>query len=183
MCTKSGGTQTEEIATTVFASGLLAFMAIDRFGPSPRTSDGSQYVVILTDRSLTLTQAIPTDKTSFAHVTNVFFDSWIVSYGRHAYVLTDNGVHFTSMLFAALCIMLDVEHSTTALYYHQTNEQIERYNLTLVFQLRQYVAKNQQDWDKYVHRLACAYNMQVHKSMNITHLVLYFHCLHLDPQL
>ena len=49
-------------------------------------------------------------------------------------------------------------------YHPQTNGQVERYNRTLVRQLRCYVAEHQADWDSHLSLLTTAYSTQVHAS-------------------
>lgn len=46
----------------------------------------------------------------------------------------------------------------------QTNGQVERYNRTIVRQLRTYVSEYPKEWDRYVSLLTTAYNMQVHTN-------------------
>lgn len=54
---------------------LLELIAIDILGLLPYTVDGSQYVIVITDRYSALTRATPTGKTPSAHVAIVFVGS------------------------------------------------------------------------------------------------------------
>lgn len=89
-------------------------------------------------------------------------------YGISAYILAENRAQFKSKSLEMLCAMLSVEHPTTTSYHPQRNEQVERYNHTIVKRLRHYVAGNQKDWETYMHRLIYASNAQVCKSTNRT---------------
>lgn len=134
-------------------NGPLKFVAIDILGPLPRTRNENQYVIVMTDKYSKLTRAMQTGKTSSSHFGNVSFDSQVVLYFTPVYVQLKHGVKFNSKMFSALGTMLDVKHQTTTAFHPQTNEQVKRYNLTIVKQLRNYVAENQKYLDTYVQRL------------------------------
>lgn len=89
-------------------SGTLEFVVVDILWPLPRTTTGNQYFILITDRFLKLTGAIPASNTIATDVANVLFKSWIISYGVPMHVLMDNNVQLTSGLFATLCTMLCV---------------------------------------------------------------------------
>lgn len=97
----------------IAAISRLEFVAIRIFRSLPHTVNGNQYVTIMTDSYLKLTRAMRTGKTSSSLVANVFFDSWAVPSDIPAYVVTDNGLQFTSKVFKTLCPMLSVKHLTT----------------------------------------------------------------------
>lgn len=75
----------------------------------------------MTDKSSTVTRAMPPGKISLVHVTNISLDSWIVTYNIPAYVLADIGGQLTSKLFAALCVLVGVKHLMAAVYHAQFN--------------------------------------------------------------
>ena len=60
--------------------------------------------------------------------------------------------------------MLGIASNYTSPYYPQTNGQVERYNRTLVRQLRCYISKHQKEWGSHLSLLTAAYNTQVHAS-------------------
>lgn len=122
----------------------------------------------MTDIYSKLPRAVPPGEISSSRVANVFFDSWIVPYGILVYILTENGVQFTSKLLAALCKIRVVKNLTTTACYPQTNEHIARYNRTISTTLRYNVAKNQKDWDTYVQPFIYAYSAEVQKLTNTT---------------
>lgn len=148
------------------AIGLFEFVPIDIFGPLPRTVSRHLFVTIMTDRYLKLKRAMPTGQTKSSHVANVFFNSWVVLYGISAYVLMKNEAQLTSKLFAMLCTMLGVKELTTTASHRQTNGQVKRYNLTIVTQLRHFIAENQKYWDTYAQKITIAYNAEANKSTN-----------------
>ena len=60
--------------------------------------------------------------------------------------------------------MLGTASNYTSPYHPQTNGQVERYNRTLVRQLRCYIAEHQTEWDSHLSRFTTAYNTHVHAS-------------------
>lgn len=60
--------------------------------------------------------------------------------------------------------MLGVETNYATPYHPQTNGQVERFNKTLVRQLRHYVHDHVVTWARYASLLVTAYNSQVHSS-------------------
>lgn len=75
-----------------------------------------------------LTLAIPIDTTSSSHVVDEVFHFGVFPYGITAFGLTDNGVKYTSTIFATLCTILGVIQLTITAYHSQTLGQNVRYN-------------------------------------------------------
>jgi len=57
---------------------------------------------------------------------------------------------------------IDTNNATT--YHPQTNGQVDRFNKTLVKQLRHYVSDHVVTWSRYLSLVVTAYNSQVHSS-------------------
>lgn len=104
------------------------------------------------DRYSQLTRAAPTSKPSSTHMVDILIDSYIVLFGIPVFVLTDNGPHYVSKLFAMLFADLGVKHLTTTAYHQQNNGLAERFNRAIVKHLRHYVADDQRKRDaSYIH--------------------------------
>lgn len=80
-------------------SSPLEYIAIDIFGSFPRTTPGSQFVIIITDRHSELTSAIPTPIISSTYVAHIFFNNRVISYGIPDIILLDNGQQFVKKFF------------------------------------------------------------------------------------
>ena len=92
------------------------------------------------DRPVTkLTRSIPLRTTTASIAANAFLDNWVYLYGAPRYVLNDKGLQFAAKFFDAVCALLRVRIYLTTAYHPQTNGQTERFNRTLVQQLRHYV--------------------------------------------
>lgn len=132
-----------------------------RTSTPPHAVNENQHVNVMTERYTKLTRAMRTKKTLLLHVANVFCDSWVILHGRPPYVLIDNGVQFTSKLFATPCIMLDMTHLRTTVYHPQKIRQVKQYNFTIDTLLRHYCAKNQKALGTYAQSLTYSSNSQM----------------------
>jgi len=97
-------------------------------------------------------------------VSSAFIDTCLAAYGIPDSVLTDNGPQFASVYYQGILGLLGVASNYTSPYQPQTNGQVERYNRTLVRQLRCYIAEQQKEWDSHLSLLTTAYSTQVPAS-------------------
>ena len=93
---------------------------MDLLGPLPKTVQGNQHVLVITDRFAKLACSIPLRTTTASVVANAFLDSWVYVYGAPRYVLTDNGPQFAAKLFDAVWALLGVQHYLTTSYHPQS---------------------------------------------------------------
>jgi len=139
-------------------------VAIDLLGPLPLTPEGYEYFVVMCDRLSKLTRVVPLRDVTALDDLSAFIDVWIASYGIPDSNLSDDGPQFASILYQGVLKMLGVSTNYATPYHPQTNGQVERFNKTLVQQLRQYVSEHVVAWARYVSLLVTAYNSQVHSS-------------------
>jgi transposase InsO family protein len=92
---------------------------------------------------------IPLRVTTALAVAQAFCDHWVSVYGPPVSLLTDNGPQIAVKFFQDACAELGIKKVFTTSYHPQTNEQVERYNRTLVEALLAYVSRRQDDWDEY----------------------------------
>ena len=111
-----------------------------------------------------MTRAIPLRDATALTVSSAFIDTRVAAHGIPDSVLTDNGPQFASVYYQGIRGLLGIASNYTSPYHPQTNGQVERYNRTLVRQLRCYIAEHQKKWDSHLSLLTTAYNTQVHAS-------------------
>lgn len=80
---------------------------MDIFGPLPKTSNGTPFVLVMKDRYLKLMRAVTASMMAFAHIASMFMEFWIIQYNIQDYVLTDNGTPLITKLFELLCAFLN----------------------------------------------------------------------------
>ena len=145
----------------------LTEVAVDILGPLVRSKAGNKFVLVLTDRFSKLTKCMALRRITAISVASAVLDTWVSCYGPPSKLLSDQGSQFMSKFFIAAMKMLGTETVRTTAYHPQTNGQVERYNRTLVTQLRHYVADEPRRWDELLPVLTMAYNCQPHRSTGI----------------
>jgi len=142
----------------------FAAVALDLLGPLPGTPEGYEYLLVICGRFTKLTRVVPLKDVTALDVLSSFLDVWIASYGIPDSTLSDNGPQFASVLYQGVLQMLGISTNFATPYHPQTSKQVERFNKTLVRQLRHYVSEHVFSWARYVSLLMTAYNSQVHSS-------------------
>jgi transposase InsO family protein len=118
------------------AKAPLESVAMDILGPLPKTRHGNRFRLVIVDRYSKITRTVPLRTTTALVVAQAFCDHWIFVYGPPVSLLTDNGPQFTDNFFQAVCAELGIKKLFTTAYHAQTNGQVERYNPTLIGNLR-----------------------------------------------
>jgi len=165
-CAKNRLSKRRHTSTMKLFPALEPFsgLAMDRLGPLTTSRGGHKHVLVICDRFTKLTRAIPLRDATALTLSSAFIDTWVAAYGIPDSVLTDNGPQFASVYYQGILGLLGIASNYTSPYHPQTNGQLERYNRTLVRQLRCYIAEHQQEWDSHLSLLTTAYNTQVHAS-------------------
>jgi len=143
-------------------------LAMDVLGPLPTSKGGHKHVPVICDRFTELTRAVPLREGTALTKESAFMDTWVAAFGIPDTVLTDDGPQFASVYYQGILGLLGIASNYTSSYHSQTNGQVERYNRTLVRQLRCHVAEHQAEWDSHLSLLKTAYNTQVHSSTGET---------------
>lgn len=142
-------------------------VCLDLLGPLPETSNGNVYLLVIVDRFTKLTRVVPFAREDADTVVSAFLDTWVASYGPPDTLLTDNGPQLASTHFRGGCGMLGIKHVTSTTDHPQTQGQVERYDRTIVTQLRTYVEDHQDRWDELASVLTVAYNSRPHQSTGV----------------
>lgn len=131
-------------------------------GPLSKTKTGNKLIVVMAERYSKLTCANPTKKTIVADMARIFVEDWVILYGISDQSLMDNNPQFVGKFFCSVCIGLGTKLLTTTAHHPQTSGQSERYNKTILNQLRHYIGEHQDHWDTFAQPLDYAYNAQTH---------------------
>jgi hypothetical protein len=113
----------------------FAHVHVDLVGPLP-PSRGFQYLFTVVDRTTRWPEAFPLASITAADCAKAFFSGWVARFGVPAVITSDRGAQFTSSLWAALCQLLNISHSTTTAYHPQSNGLVERFHRRLKDALR-----------------------------------------------
>jgi len=117
----------------------LSAVCLDLLGPLPKTAMGNRYLLVMVDRFSKLTRVVALPREDAETVASAFCDTWVASYGPPDTLLTDNGPQLTSKLFQGVFRLIGITNLYSTTYHPQTQGQVERYNRTIVAQLKVYV--------------------------------------------
>lgn len=148
----------------------LVDICLELLGPFPESVRGNRFILVIVDRFTKLVRAIPIPREDAETVASAFCDGWVASYGPPDTVLTDNGPQLTSVSFRGACRMMGIHNLTSTTYHPQTQGQVERYNRTIVAQLKAYVTDHQETWDELVSILTLAYISRPQASTGVAAL-------------
>lgn len=117
----------------------LEFLKIDMLDPVPNTKSGNQRVTFFTCWYTKLARALEVTAIISTNAATLLVNNWAIPYEISTYLSTDNEPQFMSKLFAAVTVRLGFKHLTTTSFHSHTNDQVDRFNRTIVVHLLQYV--------------------------------------------
>ncbi len=97
----------------------FSYIHVDLVGPLP-ASKGYTYLFTIIDGTSRWPETIPIAATSTLDCANALFQGWVSRFGVPAVITSDPGTQFTSFLWAALCSLLNIQHSQTTAYHPRT---------------------------------------------------------------
>lgn len=116
-CPRIGTNYTHQRKLELFPPpGPHEFVAINIFGPLPRTKDHNQFNVIMTSRRTRLATAISTTMLTSAKVVHIFFSDWTVPCGIPSTVLSENSQQFVKTFFTSIRSYLGATKLTTTAF-------------------------------------------------------------------
>jgi len=128
----------------------LPDLCMDLLSPLLRTAAGNEHLLVIVDRFSKMARAIFLQRIDAETIAAAFLDNRVAAYGPPATLLSDNGPQFRSTFFHGVCSLLGISNRYSTTHHSQTNGQVERYNRTIVGQLRTYVEDHQDRWDELV---------------------------------
>lgn len=129
---------------------------IDIVGPFPASQSGNKYVLVMMDQFTRWVEAAAVPEQTAEVTARKLLHEFISHFGAPLEIHTDQGRNFESSLFKELCRLLQIAKTRTTPYHPSSNDQVERFNRTLLQMIRCYVSRNQKDWDEHLHQLAGA---------------------------
>ena len=91
-----------------------------------------------------LEEAIPLPSITTADCARALFVGWVSRFGVPASITSNRGAQFTSALWAGLCSLLNIQHSSMTAYHPQSNGLVERFHRRLKDAMRSRAAAA--DW-------------------------------------
>ena len=136
-------------------------------------SNGTQYILVITDHFTRYAKAVPTRNMS-ARTTAEALLGFCENFGIPKRLHSDQGANFESKIIRELCFLLGVEKSRTTPFHPMGNGACERFNRTLIRMLGTLPSEKKKSWPKFIGMLVLAYNATPHDSTGFSPFYLMF---------
>ena len=146
----------------------LQRVAIDIVGPTPMSSVGHEWLLVVSDHFTKFAQAFPVRNTSAVTLAKKVMDEYICRFGCFESLHSDQGANVDGAVFKGLCDLIDAAKTRTTPYHPQGDGQVERLNKSLVKILCKLISDHRRDWADFVPKAVLAYNTSVHESTGST---------------
>lgn len=132
--------------------------------PLTVTTDGNKYIITAIEASSRFGFAEAVSTTTSDRVIRFIEQNIICKFGLPKKIVSDNGRQFIGEEFKQFAQKLNIQLVTTTDYHPQSNGLDERFNGSLVKILRNYITKNQKDWDRKLPYAVMNYNCTPNES-------------------
>ena len=131
---------------TVSSNKRFEIIAIDLFGPLPKTNDGYQWVLIVEDVCSRWIELFALREATAENCALTFLNEIVLRFGVPRRIHSDNGSQFISSLMQKLTFCLGIKQSFTPIYHPEANP-VERKNRDLKTQLSICVKTDHTKWN------------------------------------
>ena len=131
---------------------------IDTIGPISTSESGNKYILMIIDQFTKFVAAIPLPNQKGSTIAKSFISEFCGYFGVPIELHSDNGKNFIEGIFREATRRLQIQRSSTCLYFPSANGAIERQNLTLMSKMRTILRSTRdfKNWDDYVPFCAAA---------------------------
>ena len=157
-----------KIARMLNREALWATMALDFFGPLPRTARGNMYVLVAIDHFSRWPEAAATRVATAAVVAHFLHHRIFPQHGCPREILTDHGSHFASQVIATLCQRYKIRRLMSTPYTPQGNGIVERFMGYLKNSLITLIDQHPKTWDEHLPAILLAYRSTPHPEVGDT---------------
>lgn len=142
-------------------------VAADFVGPLPRSKQGNQYILVVSDLFSKWVLLQPLKKIESSRLCSTLRDIWFYRNSTPETIITDNGSSFLSRDFKNLLDKFGIQHWLNSRYHSQANP-VERVNRTVNAAIRTYARNDQRSWDTRLTEIETILNTSVHSSSKFT---------------
>ena len=107
----------------------------------PKTKEGFQYILLLTNSFSHWAEAFPLKTQDAQEIADILYSVIFTRYGTCRSLVSDRGQIFLSKVVSMLCKLFNVTRHHTSSYHPQSNVACERLNSTIAQSLRAYCSK------------------------------------------
>uniref|UniRef100_A0A1I7SYF0 RNA-directed DNA polymerase n=2 Tax=Caenorhabditis tropicalis TaxID=1561998 RepID=A0A1I7SYF0_9PELO len=139
---------------------------VDTLGPLQETVEGNKLILVATDAfsKFAIAKAVPNQKTET--VIKFLIENIVAIHGIPEEIVTDKGRNYISEMFKEVLKRLEITHSVSTAYHHETNGAVERFNRTLeeMLTLSTSNPENFSNWDEKLLLVIQTYNASQHST-------------------
>jgi len=150
------------------AGNPCELLSLDITGPHPKSRNGNEYILTITDSFTKWAEALPIRRHTADVVSTKLVEVNFSRFGAPLRILSVNVPEFESALLAELCRSYGIAQIRTSAYQPSTNGGIERFHRILNSMLAKVVEVSHKDWDKRVPEVMAAYRATKHESTGFT---------------
>ena len=154
----------EPMVITTTANRAFEKIFLDVVGPLPRSNNGNNFILTLQDDLTKFAWAVPMENHEANTVAHHFVTQFVCLHGIPQSLVTDCGTEFLSKIFKEVCRLLKIRQTSTTPYHPQSNGSLERSHRTLGEYLRNFVEKDQLNWDTKVPYAMFCHNSTIHSA-------------------
>lgn len=142
---KSSNLKPAGLIQSTAARQRFEVIAIDFFGPLPKSKDGFQHILIVEDVASRWVELFPLKQATASNCADIILNEIILRYGTPRRILSDNGTQFISAIMQKLTFCLGISQELKPRYHPESNP-VERKNRDLKTQLAILVRDNHPTW-------------------------------------
>lgn len=139
-------------------------LIIDTIGPFKESENHNKYAVTLICNLTKYLVTVPIPNKEARTIANAIVDNCFLIYGPMTNILSDRGTEYVNKIMQEVCQLLQIKHTTSTAYHHETLGSIERNHRVLNEYLRTYVNKTHDNWDLYLKYFTYCYNTTPHTA-------------------
>lgn len=142
-------------------------IAIDYFGPLPKSQDGQyQYIFVIIDSFSRYVEIYPTKTTQSMEFASIFYHDFVLRHGAPLQIMCDNGPPLGAEFVRELAKFVDIAIEFTPPNHPSSNGLVERFMKTLRAMILTYVKQDEivKQWDSKLRILRFTYNNLWHSS-------------------
>lgn len=138
---------------------MFARWHMDILSGLPKTKEGYQYILLVTDSFSHWSEAVPLKTQEAQEVADKLYSEIFTRYGACRTLISDRAQNFMSKVVSILCKLFNVTRHYTSSYHPQSNVACERLNSTIAQSLRAYCSEEQQNWPNILPSIMMAFRM------------------------
>lgn len=142
---------------------------IDTIGPLQTSINGNQYALTMMCDFTKFLVAAPMPNKSAKAIAKTMFDHFILKFGPMKSIRSDLGTEFKNELINEICKMLNINHTKSTAYHHETLGTVERNHRVFNEYLRSYLDNDIQNWETYLNYFSFCYNMSKNSSNDLNY--------------